>query len=325
MLMAFPHIFKFGIRMFKRGFLIFQELETYLRDSASSALLSQIISKTVCHPICKSRPPSNQYQRLFLSELIKRHETTASEPLDELYDALAEVLRLEEQAQCHKSYRLPTGDFVSLIENQAVISEGTTGLVTWEAALCLAEWAMEHTDIFQGRSILELGSGMGLTGITVCKMCRPHKYIFSDCHPNVLRQLQRNLSLNNLAIQEFASTGASNTSGVQIMVKNLDWEVASQEHFKDLCVDVVIASDVVYDPEIVPCLVKLLSQFLICAEKDKVPNMYIASTIRNHETYASFRRELEASGIRQNIIPGPRRRVFPYDRSSQIELIKLHL
>uniref|UniRef100_A0A8C4S8Y3 Eukaryotic elongation factor 2 lysine methyltransferase n=1 Tax=Erpetoichthys calabaricus TaxID=27687 RepID=A0A8C4S8Y3_ERPCA len=240
------------------------ELETYLRDSASSALLSQIISK-------------------------------------------------------------PTGDFVSLIENQAVISEGTTGLVTWEAALCLAEWAMEHTDIFQGRSILELGSGMGLTGITVCKMCRPHKYIFSDCHPNVLRQLQRNLSLNNLAIQEFASTGASNTSGVQIMVKNLDWEVASQEHFKDLCVDVVIASDVVYDPEIVPCLVKLLSQFLICAEKDKVPNMYIASTIRNHETYASFRRELEASGIRQNIIPGPRRRVFPYDRSSQIELIKLHL
>ncbi|KAG2455769.1 CP062 protein, partial [Polypterus senegalus] len=222
-----------------------------------------------------------------------KHETTASEPLDELYDALAEVLRLEEQAQCHKSYRLPTGDFVSLIENQAVISEGTTGLVTWEAALCLAEWAMEHTDIFQGRSILELGSGVGLTGITVCKMCRPHKYIFSDCHPNVLRQLQKNLSLNNLAIQEFASSAASNTSEVQIMVKNLDWEVASQEHFKDLCVDVVIASDVVYDPEIVRCLVKLLSQLLTCAEKDKIPNMYIASTIRNHETYAYFRKELD--------------------------------
>lgn len=45
----------------------------------------------------------------------------------------------------------PCGDAVSLLENVALISEGTTGLVTWEAALYLAEWALDHRQVFTGR------------------------------------------------------------------------------------------------------------------------------------------------------------------------------
>ena len=45
----------------------------------------------------------------------------------------------------------PSGDAVSLLENIALISEGTTGLVTWEAALYLAEWALDHRQVFSGR------------------------------------------------------------------------------------------------------------------------------------------------------------------------------
>lgn len=45
----------------------------------------------------------------------------------------------------------PGGDAVSLLENVAQISEGTTGLVTWEAALYLAEWALDHRHTFTGR------------------------------------------------------------------------------------------------------------------------------------------------------------------------------
>lgn len=38
-----------------------------------------------------------------------------------------------------------------MMENIALISEGTTGLVTWEAALYLAEWALENQQVFTGR------------------------------------------------------------------------------------------------------------------------------------------------------------------------------
>lgn len=45
----------------------------------------------------------------------------------------------------------PCGDAISLLENVALISEGTTGLVTWEAALYMAEWALDHQQVFTGR------------------------------------------------------------------------------------------------------------------------------------------------------------------------------
>lgn len=42
---------------------------------------------------------------------------------------------------------------MSLEENVAMISDGTTGLVTWEAALYLAEWALQNTHIFTGKYV----------------------------------------------------------------------------------------------------------------------------------------------------------------------------
>ena len=40
---------------------------------------------------------------------------------------------------------------MTLKESVALVSQGTTGLVTWETALHLAEWAVEHQEHFSGR------------------------------------------------------------------------------------------------------------------------------------------------------------------------------
>ena len=40
---------------------------------------------------------------------------------------------------------------MTLTESVALVSQGTTGLVTWEAGLHLAEWAGEHLEAFSGR------------------------------------------------------------------------------------------------------------------------------------------------------------------------------
>ena len=45
----------------------------------------------------------------------------------------------------------PSGGAVTLTESVALVSQGTTGLVTWEAGLQLAEWALEHQEPFSGR------------------------------------------------------------------------------------------------------------------------------------------------------------------------------
>uniref|UniRef100_A0A8C6ZZG6 FAM86 N-terminal domain-containing protein n=1 Tax=Neovison vison TaxID=452646 RepID=A0A8C6ZZG6_NEOVI len=94
-----------------------QSLEEKLRDSSGPELLLNILRKTVKHPLCVKHPPSVKYARCFLSELIRK----------------------------------PSGDSVTLSESTAIVSHGTTGLVTWDAALYLAEWAIENPAAFAHR------------------------------------------------------------------------------------------------------------------------------------------------------------------------------
>ncbi|XP_056870422.1 protein-lysine N-methyltransferase EEF2KMT [Takifugu flavidus] len=285
-------------------------VEKHLECNKSSDLISEILKCTCFHSLCQKFPPSVQFRRMFLTELIRRLEAAGCDPLDELYDALAEVVGTEDTTQCYKSYLLPSGDAVSLLENVALISVGTTGLVTWEAALYLAEWALDHQEIFTNRTVLELGSGLGLTGITVCRYCRPSRYIFSDCHPGVLQRLRTNIKLNGL-MEETPSL---------VSVEELDWMAVTEEQIKQIEADVIIAADVVYDPDVVPSLMKLLSNLLRCS----APQVIICSAVRKQETYGGFKQQLEKAGIQHHVITGAVRHVFPYHRASIIEMIQLH-
>ncbi|KAM4716623.1 protein-lysine N-methyltransferase EEF2KMT isoform 2-T2 [Anableps anableps] len=285
-------------------------IETELQSNKSSEFMSELLKQTCLHPLCGKFPPSVRFRRLFLSELIKR-EAAGCDPLDELYDALAEVVGVEETPDCYKSYFLPSGDAVSLLENIALISEGTTGLVTWEAALHLAEWALENQQVFTGRSVLELGSGVGLTGITVCRSCNPLRFVFSDCHPAVLQKLRENVRLNGLGEE----------TSPAVRVDELDWEAAAaaEEQIRGIGADTVIAADVVYDPDVAGSLVKLLLKILSCSSAE----ILICSTVRNPETYGGFKLRLEAAGLGHQVLTRPVRAVFPYNRLAPLELIKV--
>ncbi|XP_071247537.1 protein-lysine N-methyltransferase EEF2KMT isoform X3 [Salvelinus alpinus] len=345
-------------------------LERELENDSSSEIILDILKQTCLHPLCCKHPPSVRYRRLFLSQLIKRHEASEREPLDELYDALGEVLGVEEGTECYKSYLLvihtpfktphciqqklystetvfyrnciqqklystetvfyilsfsrhscpeqlpvPCGEAVSLSESTAVISEGTTGLVTWEAALYLAEWALENTHVFTDRTVLELGCGVGLTGIAVCRSCYPSSYVFSDCHLSVLHRLRDNIQLN----------GLDNQNSPRVCVEHLDWEEVTEKQLREIRATTVIAADIVYDPDIIGCLVKLLSKILRCSANGSPPDVYISSTIRNTDTYNSFKHQLESSGIQHEVMTGPVTHVLFYNRQATIEMIKLYI
>uniref|UniRef100_A0A8C6UCS3 Eukaryotic elongation factor 2 lysine methyltransferase n=1 Tax=Neogobius melanostomus TaxID=47308 RepID=A0A8C6UCS3_9GOBI len=282
-------------------------VEKELESSKSTGVISEILHQTCCHPLCTKFPPSVRYRKLFISELIKRVEATDCDPLDELYDALGEVIGAEETTECYKSYFLPGGGAVTVQEKVAVISEGTTGLVTWEAALHLAEWALDNQQYFRNRSVLELGSGVGLTGIAICASCGPSQFTFSDCHPSVLLRLRENIRLNGLDQKA-------------VRVEELDWASVTDDQLIEAGADTVIAADVVYDPVVVETLVYRLSQIVTGSS----PDVFICSTVRNADTYRGFTQRLENAGILHKVLSGPVRRVFPYNRESNIEIIKLY-
>ncbi|XP_010352176.2 protein-lysine N-methyltransferase EEF2KMT [Rhinopithecus roxellana] len=318
------------LQSFERRFLAaralrsfpWQSLEAKLRDSSDSELLRDILQKTVKHPVCVKHPPSVKYVRCFLSELIKKHEAVHTEPLDELYEALAETLMAKESTQGHRSYLLPSGGSVTLSESTAIISHGTTGLVTWDAALYLAEWAIENPEAFTDRTVLELGSGAGLTGLAICKMCHPRAYIFSDCHSRVLKQLRGNVLLNGLSLEADIT---ANLDSPRVTVAQLDWDVATVCQLSAFQPDVVIAADVLYCPEAIMSLVGVLRRLAACREHQRAPEVYVAFTVRNPGTCQLFTTELGRAGIKWEAEPRHDQKLFPYEEHLEMAILNLTL
>lgn len=85
------------------------------------------------------------------------------------------------------------------------------------------------------RTVLELGSGVGLTGITICHACGPSRFVFSDCHSSVLQKLQHNVQLNGLKQQ----------TSPAVSVEELDWTAVTEEQLEQIAADTVIAAGAV--------------------------------------------------------------------------------
>nr|XP_055237162.1 putative protein N-methyltransferase FAM86B1 isoform X8 [Gorilla gorilla gorilla] len=216
----------------------------------------------------------------------------------------------------------PLGGLVTLSESTAIISHSTTGLVTWEAALYLAEWAIKNPAAFTNRTVLELGSGAGLTGLAICKMYRPLAYIFSDCHSRVLEQLRGNVLLNSLSLEADIT---ANLDSPRVTVAQLDWDVATVHQPSAFQPDVVIAADVLYCPEAIVSLVGILRRLAACREHQQAPEVYVAFTIRNPETCQLFTTDLGRAGIIWEAEAHHDQKLFPYGEHLEMAMLNLTL
>ena len=119
-----------------------------------------------------------------------------------------------------------------------------------------------------GRKILELGAGVGLTGLVLLKKRADlESYIFTDCHPGVLETLKQNIELNV----------GQNSSRARVEL--LDWCVGGSVE-----ADLIVGADIVFDKDIIPALVNVI----VKAVNRNGCEAVISSVIRNEETYREF-------------------------------------
>ncbi|KAH9469060.1 hypothetical protein MJO28_005424 [Puccinia striiformis f. sp. tritici] len=184
---------------------------------------------------------------------------------------------------------------INLYENKASISQGTTGLRSWGASVCLSNYLiLNQEDILrstpdnqsQTTTIIELGSGTGLLGLLAYQLNPRNRVILSDFNQHVIDRLRSNLDLN------FKEDERRNIS-----VVNVDWN----DHSKaGICHDedwngrtIVLGSDLVYDPDLVPGLVTTIKHTLKpqhCSSSGGGSQSFglICGTVRAPETWDLF-------------------------------------
>lgn len=183
----------------KQRLLQFQNVLNELTWNDQKSLLEQ----TVQWPILEKYPLQVKYVIRFLRHIIDALESRNEEIHDDLYtifcDYQAKATQLDNGVYSYKHYRIVAdreSELITLKENHNKISQGTTGLNVWEAALALCEWSIGNKSALSGKNVLELGAGTGLSGLVIGKCCRPNSIVLTDGDDNVLNYLRENVRNN---------------------------------------------------------------------------------------------------------------------------------
>ncbi|CAN8002252.1 unnamed protein product [Ixodes hexagonus] len=280
-----------------------QCLEKVTTHALTEELQEEIMSATLKHPTAKRFPAATSYVKHYLKLLIDKLENRGVEVIGDLYVCYTELLGSSANGPGFVTYILDGQDMqITLRETKALVTDGTTGLRAWQASKFLAEWCLENQEILHGKRVLELGSGVGLTGLVVCRACRPCCYTFTDGHEGVVRVIEENVGANRWSTMPV------------IKVELLRWgEQLGEDQNK---ADVVLGADLVFDPDLITPLVTTLADLL-----QHGGTAYVASTIRNAETYNAFQTALGTAMLQWTVVPPPHNRVFIYDRSCKIEIL----
>ncbi|KAI8915573.1 putative methyltransferase-domain-containing protein [Gorgonomyces haynaldii] len=202
------------------------------------------------------------YQRKLIKRILEQ------EDLEELYEYYTEILETKDGNTSVKKYYC--GRWIKIVEDNADISQGTTGLKTWQASLLLLSYLLEYPDTIKQKRVLELGSGCGLVGF--------YANLVSDCvmtdgNHLVLDRIRQNAQLNGLDPQ----------------IQVLDWSAPQK-----IGCDLILAADVVYDPDLIPLLVQTL--------KAQQAPCLLAHTLRRQETLDLFLSCLKQHQMQHKII-----------------------
>ena len=114
-------------------------------------------------------------------------------------------------------------------ETQALMNEPPFWSFCWSSGQVLARWLMERKAFVRGKTVLDFGSGSGIVAVAAA-LSGARKVLACDIDPASLDAVRANADLNHVAIEV-----------------SRDFESASLERL-----DVILAADVLYDPEIFP-------------------------------------------------------------------------
>ena len=208
------------------------------------------------------------------------------------------------------------------IEHSVSTELDLVGLQVWRGAFLLADYILSHPDLFKDQTILELGSGVGLTSIVASYLAK--EVICTDINAgDILNLIERNFLRNFPYVR-------SGYHIEEVNFLNLGWSKKLEEKLQSA--NIVLAADVIYDDKITDGFIRTLSKLLYTNKKKTI---YVALekryvfTIADLDTtapmYEEFLRCVEKYKMNWSVdyinIDFPR--YFKYDRVKHLVLIKI--
>lgn len=217
--------------------------------------------------------PRAQVQAL-LEAIVRTCEDSRVPVHEQVYELLAHTLNDNAEREVFGHYVIGSKEvkFRVFGDSSALVQNGSTGFMTWEAGKCLA-WYLSCVD--RPAEILELGCGTGVTGV-VTAMHVNGEYTFTDYHESTLENARANWATNKL------------TTRASAKFEQLDFLALDQ----NVDAPVIVGADILYDLTLSRGLVAFLENPGV-----RFREALIMSTIRTEVTYEAFKQALEQSSV----------------------------
>jgi len=168
------------------------------------------------------------------------HDSDNNKKEEQTRVPLQQVIRLENFKFCET---LPIVEAVGLLDG----SNDLTGVMLWPGSLLFSSWILQNKVLFKDRTVLELGSGAGLSGITLSHVCK--QAILSDKHEDVVALIGENIK--------------NNAPPERCLCRLLQWGSNVNEllqKFPDITV--VVGCDIIYDSDSMGALWQTIDEVL---------------------------------------------------------------
>jgi predicted nicotinamide N-methyase len=209
-------------------------------------------------------------------------------------------------------------DLIQILGGTEPIND-TTGYGIWSASIIMGQWMTDvfrnrHTNTNQDtkpiRTIVELGAGCGIPGITIAKsfLSRSESSILptiylTDLNPVTIRNLQHNVMTNQ--VESITSVVALDWNDlIQSDNNNKKWpwmmpskttelsetEEKEQQTALTSGIDILIGSDLVYQKEVIPILLQTI-------QKLRPQTFYYGAAGTNRDGHDLFIQSLQDKGL----------------------------
>lgn len=110
-----------------------------------------------------------------------------------------EIVCLDESFFINDNYQLTTFTFGSQVLqlfclHSASTDYDLTGQLVWPGATLLNDYLSQNAEMLKGLAVIELGSGVGVTGVLCGRFC--DKVVLTDHNDEVLKILNKNIDLH---------------------------------------------------------------------------------------------------------------------------------
>ncbi|KAJ5730985.1 uncharacterized protein N7483_005493 [Penicillium malachiteum] len=200
---------------------------------------------------------------------------------------------------------------VITVESRGVIlSGGTTGNRTWEAALHLGSFLASPAGkaLVHGKRVIELGAGTGFISLFCARHLGVRSVVATDREPVLIENMRECVRLNSGSGYKNSESVFADKGLIPMYPAIWDWgtplqktdDMSSLGDDEALQFDVALGADLIYDTDLVPLLLSTVRDLF---ENYGVEQFIIASTVRNENTFNTFLRGCETNEFKAEHLP----------------------